>query len=123
MMALDASRPSAPSRVFGVLVPDILVLCGGAVPKMAPLCEQTWRRFAVNWESDVKIAFHFCKAALARPLPPGSAVILISSSAALAGSPLTGGYAGAKRTQMLLANSAQERWRCGISREGRHWAC
>jgi NADP-dependent 3-hydroxy acid dehydrogenase YdfG len=89
-------------------VPEILVLGEGAIPHAAPLHEQTWRRFAVNWESDVKIAFHFCKAALARPLPPGSSVILIASSAALAGSPLTGGYAGAKRTQMLIANYSQK---------------
>ena len=108
VLALDATRPSAASRVFEVVVPDILVLCGGAIPQAAPLQEQTWRRFAVNWESDVKIAFHFCRAALARPLPQGSSVILIASSAALAGSPLTGGYAGAKRTEMLIADYSQK---------------
>lgn len=108
ILALDAARPNAPSKVFEVLVPDILVLGGGAIPYTAPLHEQTWRRFAVNWESDVKIAFHFCKAALARPLPSGSSIILIASSAALAGSPLTGGYAGAKRTQMFIANYSQK---------------
>src|SRR5487761_1235280 len=59
VLALDATRPRAPSKVFEVLVPDILVLGGGAIPHTAPLHEQTWRRFAVNWESDVKIAFHF----------------------------------------------------------------
>lgn len=108
VLALDATRPSAPSKVFEVLVPEILVLGEGAIPLAAPLHEQTWRRFAVTWESDVKIAFHFCKAALARPLPPGSSVILIANSAALAGSPLTGGYAGAKRTQMLIADYSQK---------------
>jgi NAD(P)-dependent dehydrogenase (short-subunit alcohol dehydrogenase family) len=107
-LALDATRPNAPARVFEVLVPDILVLGGGAVPVPAPLHEQSWRKFAVNWESDVKIAFHFCKAALSRPLSVGSSVILIASRAALAGSPLSGGYAGAKRTQMLIANYSQK---------------
>src|SRR5271165_1865518 len=84
VLALDATLPNAPSKVFEVLVPDILVLSGGAIPMAAPLHEQSWQDFTVNWESDVKIAFHFCKTALSRPLPAGSSVILIASSAALA---------------------------------------
>src|SRR5437870_2779501 len=100
ILSLDATHEDAPSRVFDVLQPDILVLCGGAFPPAAPLHEQSWEEFAVNWESDVKITFHFFKAALSRPLPAGSSVILISSGAALAGSPNSGGYAGAKRTQL-----------------------
>jgi len=51
---------------------------------------------------------HFCKAALSRPLPAGASVILISSGAALAGSPISGGYAGAKRTQIFIANYSQK---------------
>ncbi len=85
-----------------------MVLCAGAFPPAAPLHEQTWQQFAVNWETDVKIAFHFCKAALLRPLRAGTLVILISSGAALAGSPNSGGYAGAKRTQMYIANYSQK---------------
>jgi NAD(P)-dependent dehydrogenase (short-subunit alcohol dehydrogenase family) len=108
ILSLDATEESAPSKVFDVLEPDILVLCAGAFPPAAPLHEQSWREFAVNWETDVKIAFHFCKAALSRPLPSGSSVILVSSGAALAGSPLTGGYAGAKRTQIFMANYSQK---------------
>jgi NAD(P)-dependent dehydrogenase (short-subunit alcohol dehydrogenase family) len=108
VLSLDATDEGAPSRVFGVLEPDILVVCGGALPPAAPLHEQTWQQFAVNWETDVRIAFHFLKAALSRPLPAGSAVILISSGAALAGSPISGGYAGAKRTQMFMANYSQK---------------
>ncbi|MBV9756771.1 MAG: SDR family oxidoreductase [Alphaproteobacteria bacterium] len=108
ILALDATDPAAPAKVFDVLQPDILVLCGGAFPPTAPLHEQSWEQFAVNWESDVKIAFHFCKAALSRPLAPGASVVLISSGAALAGSPISGGYAGAKRTQLFIANYAQK---------------
>jgi NAD(P)-dependent dehydrogenase (short-subunit alcohol dehydrogenase family) len=108
VLALDASQPNAPSEVFRALVPDILVVGGGAIPVTAPLMEQSWRDFTVNWESDVRIAFHFCKAALSRPLPAETSVILIASCAALAGSPLTGGYAGAKRTQMFIANYSQK---------------
>ena len=108
VLVLDATEEGAPSKVFDVLRPDILVLCGGAFPPAAPLHEQSWEEFAVNWETDVKIAFHFLKAALSRPLPAGSSVILISSGAALAGSPLSGGYAGAKRTQIFMANYSQK---------------
>jgi NAD(P)-dependent dehydrogenase (short-subunit alcohol dehydrogenase family) len=94
--------------VFDVLRPDILVVTAGAFPPAAPLYEQSWREFSVNWEVDVKVAFHFSKAALTLPLPAGSTVILISSGAALAGSPISGGYAGAKRTQIFIANYAQK---------------
>jgi NAD(P)-dependent dehydrogenase (short-subunit alcohol dehydrogenase family) len=108
VLSLDATDEGAPARVFDALQPDILVLCAGAFPPAAPLHEQSWQEFAVNWETDVKIAFHFCKAALSRPLPPGASVILISSGAALAGSPNSGGYAGAKRTQIFMANYSQK---------------
>jgi NAD(P)-dependent dehydrogenase (short-subunit alcohol dehydrogenase family) len=63
------------------------VLGAGTFPPAAPLHKQGWQEFAVNWETDVKIAFHFCKAVLSRLLPWGASVILISSGAALAGSP------------------------------------
>src|SRR5215469_10897566 len=108
VLALDATDEGAPAKVFSVLEPDILVLCAGAFPPAAPLHEQSWQEFAVNWESDVKIAFHFCKAALTRPLSAGASVILIASGAAVAGSPVSGGYAGAKRTQMFIANYSQK---------------
>ena len=108
VLSLDATDEGAPSKVFDVLQPDVLVLCAGAFPPVAPLHEQSWQEFAVNWETDVKIAFHFCKAALSRPLPAGASVILISSGAALAGSPISGGYAGAKRTQLFMANYSQK---------------
>jgi len=108
VLSLDATDEGAPSRVFDVFEPAILVLCAGALPPAAPLHEQRWQEFAVNWETDVKIAFHFFKAALSRPLPAGASIILISSGAALAGSPNSGGYAGAKRTQMFMANYSQK---------------
>jgi NAD(P)-dependent dehydrogenase (short-subunit alcohol dehydrogenase family) len=107
-LALDATDEAAPRKVFDTVEPDVLVLCAGAFPPVAPIHEQSWHEFAVNWESDVKIAFHFLKEALSRPLRPGSSIILISSGAALAGSPISGGYAGAKRTQLFMANYSQK---------------
>jgi NAD(P)-dependent dehydrogenase (short-subunit alcohol dehydrogenase family) len=108
VLSLDATDEAAPSKVFDVLEPDILVVCAGAFPPAAPLNKLSWQEFAVNWETDVKIAFHFCKAALSRPLPAGASVILMAGSAALAGSPISGGYAGAKRTQIFMANFSQK---------------
>jgi NAD(P)-dependent dehydrogenase (short-subunit alcohol dehydrogenase family) len=46
--------------------------------------------------------------ALLKPLRPGSRVVVISSGAAVAGSPLSGGYAGAKATQRFITAYAQE---------------
>lgn len=108
ILMLDATDEGAPSRVFAVLQPDIVVVAGGAFPPAAPLHEQSWTEFAVNWEADVKIAFHFCKAALRLPLPEGASIILISCGAAFGGSPNSGGYAGAKRTQLFIANYSQK---------------
>ena len=108
VLALDATDEAAPAKVFDVLEPDVLIISAGAVPPAAPLHEQNWQEFRVNWETDVKSAFHFCKAALTRPLAPGSSVIVISSGAALQGSPISGGYAGAKRTQIFIQNYSQK---------------
>ena len=108
VLALDARDEGAPATIFEVLQPDVLVLCAGVFPPAAPLHELSWQEFAVNWEADVKIAFHFCKAALSGPLPTGALIILISSGAAIAGSPISGAYAGAKRMQSFMANYAQK---------------
>lgn len=108
ILTVDATDENAPSKIFGILEPDILVITSGAFPPTAPLHEQSWKQFAVNWEADVKIAFLFCKAALSKPLTAGSSVILVASYAGLGVSPNSGGYAGAKRTQILIANYSQK---------------
>ena len=74
---------------------------------MAPLHEQTWEQFGLSWNTDVKAAFHFGKAALLAPLASGSQVIIVSSGAAIGGSPHSGGYAGAKRMQWFLTEYSQ----------------
>ena len=115
-LALDAAREDAPARVFEALRPDVLVIAAGALPPAAPLHQLGWREFAGNWEADAQMTFHFCKAALLAPLHAGSAVIVISSGAALAGSPISGGYAGAKRAQIFMVNYSQkEADRIGLS--------
>jgi NAD(P)-dependent dehydrogenase (short-subunit alcohol dehydrogenase family) len=107
--AVDATMESAPDEVFATLEPDVLVICAGALAPSAPLHEQNWKAFSANWETDVKVSFLFCKAALRRPLKPGALIVLISSGAALTGGPPNaGGYAGAKRMQMFLADHSQK---------------
>ena len=108
VLALDATEETAPDSVFETLEPDVLVISAGAFPPAAPLHRLSWREFSANWEADVRIAFNFCKAALSRPLRAGASVIVISSGAAFAGSPISGGYAGAKRTQLFIANYSQK---------------
>jgi NAD(P)-dependent dehydrogenase (short-subunit alcohol dehydrogenase family) len=107
-LTLDATDDDAPVTVFDAFKPDILILGGGVFPPAAPIPELNWQQFSANWESDVKIAFNFSKAALSRPLSAGASVVLLSSGAAQAGSPLSGGYAGAKRTQIFIANYSQK---------------
>ena len=104
----DATDPDLAEEVIGGHYLDVLVLVAGATPTPAPFDELGWSDFAVNWEVDVKITHHWLGAALRKPLHPGARVIVISSGAALGGSPLSGGYAGAKATQRFLANYAQD---------------
>ena len=106
---VDATRDTAPAEVFATLDPDVLVICAGALAPSAPLPDQTWQGFSVNWETDVKASFLFCQAALRGRVRPGAQVILISSGAALSGGPpFAGGYAGAKRMQIFLAGHCQK---------------
>src|SRR5580658_2159760 len=88
--------------------PEVLILVAGANPVMHPLQDQTWETFSVNWHTDVKIAFTWLREALLKPLPPGSRVVVMSSGAAINGSPASGGYAGSKATQRFIAAYAQE---------------
>jgi NAD(P)-dependent dehydrogenase (short-subunit alcohol dehydrogenase family) len=57
----------------------------------------------------VQHAFGWTREALLAPLDPGSTVIAFSSGAAINGSPLSGGYAGAKAAiRFLTAYAAAE---------------
>jgi NAD(P)-dependent dehydrogenase (short-subunit alcohol dehydrogenase family) len=104
----DAADAATPKRLLDRYEPDAVVLVAGASPVLRPLHRHTWETFSVNWHADVRIAFSWLREALLRPLSPGSRVIVVSSGAALAGSPLSGGYAGAKATQRLMTAYAQD---------------
>jgi short-subunit dehydrogenase len=63
----------------------------------------------------VQHAFRWVREALLSPLTPGSRVITVSSGAALRGSPLSGGYAGAKAAiRFLTAYAADESDRAAL---------
>jgi len=101
----DATDPAQVAALLAEADPDLVVVTAGAPPRMASIEDQSWESFSMPWNVDVKIAFEVGRAALARPLRPGSTVVVVSSGAGLNpdGSPLSGGYAGAKRMQMFLA--------------------
>jgi NAD(P)-dependent dehydrogenase (short-subunit alcohol dehydrogenase family) len=105
--ALDATDAAAMDRLIEEVDPELLVLSAGARARMALIHEQTWESFSAPWNTDLKIAFQIGQTALRRPLRAGSLVIIVSSGAGLMGSPLSGGYAGAKRMQMFLAGYLQ----------------
>ena len=104
----DAADATVAWNLVDRYEPEVLILVAGANPVMRPLQHQTWETFSVNWHTDVKIAFTWLREALLKPLPPGSRVVVMSSGAAINGSPASGGYAGAKATQRFLAAYAQE---------------
>jgi NAD(P)-dependent dehydrogenase (short-subunit alcohol dehydrogenase family) len=113
--AADATREEVAGELIDRYDPDILIVVAGAVPLGLPLHEHTWETFSVHWHADVKIAFSWLRAALLAPMRPGSRIIVVSSGAAVFGSPASGGYAGAKATQRYIAAyAAEESQRAGL---------
>jgi 3-oxoacyl-[acyl-carrier protein] reductase len=106
----DAGDATVAAGLLDRYEPEAVVLVAGASPHMRPLQHQTWETFSVNWQTDVRIAFHWLREALLKPLRPGSRVVVFSSGAAVSpnGSPLSGGYAGAKATQRFITGYAQD---------------
>jgi NAD(P)-dependent dehydrogenase (short-subunit alcohol dehydrogenase family) len=103
----DATDPAQVASLLAEADPDLVVVAAGTRPRMVSIEEQSWESFSAPWNVDVRIAFEVGRAALARPLRSGSTVVIVSSGAGLDGSPLSGGYAGAKRMQMFLARYLQ----------------
>ena len=116
-VAADAADPVVAGQLIDAYRPGLLVLNSGAAPLSRPIQQHTWQTFSRNWEVDVQHAFHWTREALLAPLAPGSTVIALSSGAALRGSPLSGGYAGAKATVRFItayAAAESERGELGI---------
>ncbi|RYZ09178.1 MAG: SDR family oxidoreductase [Myxococcales bacterium] len=111
----DAASEGVAERVLFAESPDLLVVVAGATPELRPLHLHTWETFSKNWEADARIAFEWVRASLLVPLRPGAHVIVFSSGAAVAGSSLSGGYAGAKRAVWFLTEyAAAESGRLGL---------
>jgi NAD(P)-dependent dehydrogenase (short-subunit alcohol dehydrogenase family) len=102
----DAVEEAFAEKVLAEKRPDLLVITAGAIPAMRPLTGHTWETFSANWHTDVRIAFTWLRAALRMPLAPGSRIVVFGSAAELRGSPLSGGYAGAKATVRLITGYA-----------------
>lgn len=102
----DIADPALAERVLRDVRPTVLVLNGGVAPPMGALHTLSWDQFSATWNTDVQAGLHWVQAALRLPMPRGSRVLLGSSGAAVGGSPLSGGYAGAKRMLWLMASYA-----------------
>jgi NAD(P)-dependent dehydrogenase (short-subunit alcohol dehydrogenase family) len=105
-ISADVTDPTAAPRILAEVQPDILVLNAGAKPPMGPLDKLSWADFSVPWEHDVKAGHLWLQTALNLPLRPGSRVLVVSSGAAVGGSPMSGGYGGAKRMLWFMAKYA-----------------
>ncbi|WP_050478228.1 SDR family oxidoreductase [Herbaspirillum rhizosphaerae] len=117
-IAADVTDEAAAHRILGEVRPDILILNAGAKPRMERLDQVSWADFTATWDTDVKAGLYWLQAALNLPLNPGSRVLTVSSGAAVNGSPLSGGYAGAKRmlwTMAKYANGVAEKKNLDIS--------
>lgn len=108
----DATDEALARSVLSDVRPSLLLINAAALPELGLIHEQTWEGFSQTWNNDVKATFHWLQHALRLPLPKGSRVLLNSSGAAVNGSPLSGGYAGAKRMIWLMAQYAT-----GVSKE------
>jgi NAD(P)-dependent dehydrogenase (short-subunit alcohol dehydrogenase family) len=106
VIAADVTDQEAARRVLADVRPEVLVLNAGTPPHMGRLDQLSWADFTAPWETDVKGGLYWMQAALNLPLAPGARVLVGSSGAALQGSPLSGGYAGAKHMLWLMAKYA-----------------
>jgi NAD(P)-dependent dehydrogenase (short-subunit alcohol dehydrogenase family) len=111
-ISADVTDETAAHRILAEVRPDILVLNAGAKPRMGRLDQVSWPDFTATWDTDVKAGLYWMQAALSLPLKPGSRVLVGSSGAAVNGSPMSGGYAGAKRMLWIMAKYAN-----GVSAE------
>ncbi len=113
----DAADDALAGRLLAREAPDLVVLCAGASPVLGAIQDQTWEDFGTNWNVDAKSAFVWLRHALRLPMRPGGHVVVVSSGAAVQGSPVSGGYAAAKRAQWFLASYAateSERAKLGL---------
>ena len=114
-IAGDATDPAVIDHAMTEVAPDVLILNAGARLHPTLLDEQDWETFSQIWNTDVKATFVGIQAALRRPMPPGSRVLIMSSGAAMVMShpaikPYdlrhSNGCVGAKRMAWFMAHQA-----------------
>lgn len=111
----DSADPVVAGQLLDAHRPDVIVLAAGARSLARPIQQQSWESFSRHWQVDVQQAFNWTREALLAPLAPGSTVVAFSSAAAIGGSPLSGGYAGAKTAvRYVSAYGALEAERSGL---------
>jgi NAD(P)-dependent dehydrogenase (short-subunit alcohol dehydrogenase family) len=116
-ISADVTDETDAHDIVAEVRPDILVLNAGAKPRMGRFDQLSWADFTAPWEHDVKAGLYWLQAALNLPLMPGSRVLVVSSGAAVSGSPMSGGYGGAKRMLWFMAkyaNGISEKKQLGI---------
>jgi NADP-dependent 3-hydroxy acid dehydrogenase YdfG len=105
-ISADVTEEGTAQRILADVRPEVLVLNAGATPRMGRLDQLSWADFSAPWDTDVKAGLYWVQAALNLPLASGARVLVGSSGAAQQGSPLSGGYAGAKRMLWFMARYA-----------------
>ncbi len=104
----DAAEEIVAARLLQERQPNLVVLCAGASALLRPLHLHSWETFSLNWEVDAKSVFVWLRNALLLPMKPGGHIVIVSSMAAINGSPLSGSYAGAKRMLWFMTDYAQQ---------------
>jgi NAD(P)-dependent dehydrogenase (short-subunit alcohol dehydrogenase family) len=111
----DATDERLAEKLLREHAPDLVVVCAGAAPVLGAFHELTWDEFQTNWHVDAKLAFVWARQAVRQPMKRGSHLVIVSSGAAIQGSPVGGGYAAAKRAEWFLASyAATEIERAGL---------
>jgi len=105
IIVADATDEQASERILSETKPNLLVLSAGTPLELRPLHEHTWETFSKPWEVDTKLTFLWVQAVLRANQGPEH-VVVFGSGAALFGSPLSGGYAGAKKMNAFIAEYA-----------------
>jgi len=106
IMVADATDEQAAKRILSETEPNLLVLSAGTRLDLRPLHEHTWETFSRPWQVDTKITFLWVRAALLQAEEGPQHIVVFGSGAALLGSPLSGGYSGAKKMNAFIAEYA-----------------
>src|SRR5215469_6289153 len=103
----DVADPELPARLLGTYRPAAVVLNAGATPVIAPLDEHDRDTFSVNWNVDVRQAFHFVQQALRTPPPNGGVVASKKGKSHVARTTIAPNRSGPRDT-------SAHRWSCQL---------